>query len=124
MASKAFKGIADVNSLIRDLERVSWKADSKNNLLPQLDKTNPGLTHVSDALGYLLEGQFGLTPERRTAPNVHCLKQERQQERRTTRRSSRWVGCGRLAFDLVSALSVAIDHLDFHAHLFAVAGKH
>jgi hypothetical protein len=46
--------------LIRDLERVSWKADSHDNLLPQLDKTNPGLTHVSDALGYLIESEFGL----------------------------------------------------------------
>ena len=46
--------------LIRDLERVSWKADSHDNLLPQLDKTNPGLTHVSDALGYLIEAEFGL----------------------------------------------------------------
>jgi hypothetical protein len=46
--------------LIRDLERVSWKADSNDNLLPQLDKTNPGLTHVSDALGYLIEAEFGL----------------------------------------------------------------
>jgi hypothetical protein len=36
-------------------ERVSWKADSHANLLPQLDKTNPGLTHVPDALGYLME---------------------------------------------------------------------
>ena len=46
--------------LIRDLERVNWKADSHDNLLPQLDKTNPGLTHVSDALGYLIESEFGL----------------------------------------------------------------
>jgi hypothetical protein len=46
--------------LIRDLERVSWKADSHDNLLPQLDKTNPGMTHVSDALGYLIEAEFGL----------------------------------------------------------------
>ena len=46
--------------LIQDLERVSWKADSHDNLLPQLDKTNPGLTHVSDALGYLIEAEFGL----------------------------------------------------------------
>ena len=46
--------------LIRDLERVSWKADSNDNLLPQLDKTNPGLTHVSDALGYLIESEFAL----------------------------------------------------------------
>jgi hypothetical protein len=46
--------------LIRDLERVRWKADSNDNLLSQLDKTNPGLTHVSDALGYLIEAEFGL----------------------------------------------------------------
>ena len=46
--------------LIRDLERVSWKADSHDNLLSQLDKTDPALTHVSDALGYLLEAEFGL----------------------------------------------------------------
>jgi hypothetical protein len=46
--------------LIRDLERVSWKADGHDNLLSQLDKTNPALTHVSDALGYLLEAEFGL----------------------------------------------------------------
>jgi hypothetical protein len=43
-------------------ERVSWKADSHANLLPQLDKTNPGLTHVPDALGYLMEAEFGLRP--------------------------------------------------------------
>jgi Terminase large subunit, T4likevirus-type, N-terminal/Terminase RNaseH-like domain len=46
--------------LIQDLERVSWKADSHDNLMPQLDKTNPRLTHVSDALGYLIEAEFGL----------------------------------------------------------------
>ena len=51
---------ARCQQLIRDLERVSWKADSHDNLLPQLDKTNPGLTHVSDALGYLLEAECGL----------------------------------------------------------------
>jgi hypothetical protein len=46
--------------LIHDLERVSWKGDSNDNLLPQLDKTNPALTHVSDALGYLIETEFAL----------------------------------------------------------------
>ena len=46
--------------LIRDFEQVVWKADSNRNLLPQLDKANPQLTHVSDALGYLVEGEFGL----------------------------------------------------------------
>jgi hypothetical protein len=46
--------------LIRDLERVSWKADRNENLLPELDKTNPGLTHISDALGYLIVTEFPL----------------------------------------------------------------
>ena len=46
--------------LIRDFEQVVWKADSNRNLLPQLDKANPQLTHVSDALGYLVECEFGL----------------------------------------------------------------
>ena len=46
--------------LICDLERVSWKADSHDNLLPQLEKRNPALTHVSDALGYLIESEFAL----------------------------------------------------------------
>ena len=46
--------------LIRDFEQVVWKADAHDNLLPQLDKSNPELTHVSDALGYLVECEFGL----------------------------------------------------------------
>jgi len=48
--------------LIRDLERVSWKADNHGNLGAQLDKSNPELTHTSDALGYLVEREFGLHP--------------------------------------------------------------
>lgn len=35
--------------LIADLERVSYKENSR-----EIDKTNPELTHVSDALGYLI----------------------------------------------------------------------
>jgi hypothetical protein len=49
--------------LIRDLERVSWKADNHGNLSAQLDKSDPELTHTSDALGYLIEREFGLHPE-------------------------------------------------------------
>ena len=49
--------------LIRDLERVSWKADNHGNLSAQLDKSDPELTHTSDALGYLIERDFGLHPE-------------------------------------------------------------
>jgi Terminase large subunit, T4likevirus-type, N-terminal len=45
--------------LIKDLERVSWKADGHDNLLGQVDKSNPQLTHVSDALGYMIEREFG-----------------------------------------------------------------
>ncbi len=49
--------------LIRDLERVSWKADNHGNLSAQLDKSDPELTHTSDALGYLIEREFALHPE-------------------------------------------------------------
>jgi hypothetical protein len=45
-------------NLIKDLERVTWKAGS-----PLLDKDSDGmLTHISDALGYLAEAEFGLRP--------------------------------------------------------------
>ena len=46
--------------LIRDLECVVWKADGHGNVGAQLDKSDPELTHVSDALGYLVEREFGL----------------------------------------------------------------
>jgi hypothetical protein len=46
--------------LIRDLERVVWKADGHGNVGAQLDKSDPELTHVSDALGYFAEREFGL----------------------------------------------------------------
>jgi len=46
--------------LIRDLERVVWKADGHGNVGAQLDKSDPELTHVSDALGYVVEREFGL----------------------------------------------------------------
>src|SRR3954454_4393943 len=40
--------------LIKDFERVSWAADANGNILPQIDKSDPMRTHVSDALGYKL----------------------------------------------------------------------
>ncbi len=41
--------------LIRDFERVVWKKGT-----PELDQdTDHGLTHISDALGYYLEDEFG-----------------------------------------------------------------
>jgi hypothetical protein len=44
-------------NLIRDLERVTWKDASGI-----LDKDDSALTHLSDALGYFVEAEFGLRP--------------------------------------------------------------
>jgi hypothetical protein len=55
--------------LIRDLERVVWKADAHGNLGAQVDKSDPELTHVSDALGYLIEREFSLRP----SPRIRIL---------------------------------------------------
>jgi hypothetical protein len=46
--------------LMRDLEQVAWKADSNGRMTGEIDKSNAELTHVSDALGYLIEREFGL----------------------------------------------------------------
>jgi hypothetical protein len=43
-----------------DFERVAWKRDANGNTFPVLDKTDPKRTHVSDALGYLVDREFGL----------------------------------------------------------------
>ena len=46
--------------LMADFEQVSWKKDAAGNSIPELDKSNPKRTHVSDAAGYLVEKEFGL----------------------------------------------------------------
>jgi len=46
--------------LVKDLEQVAWKADSNGRMTGEIDKSNAELTHVSDALGYLIEREFGL----------------------------------------------------------------
>jgi hypothetical protein len=49
--------------LTRDLERVNWKADKSGNTTGDIEKKsakNKDLTHVSDALGYLVEREFPL----------------------------------------------------------------
>lgn len=38
--------------LITDLEDIKWKVDAHGNTYPELDKSDPKRTHVSDALGY------------------------------------------------------------------------
>jgi hypothetical protein len=48
--------------LIADLEQVAWRTDPSGNVLGQLDKSDPRRTHISDALGYLVEREFGLRP--------------------------------------------------------------
>lgn len=46
--------------LIRDLERVGWKADPNGNVLADIDKADPMRSHVSDALGYMIATEFGM----------------------------------------------------------------
>lgn len=49
--------------LIQDLERVHWKTDSHGNALADVDKSDPNLTHLSDALGYMIAKEFGMRPK-------------------------------------------------------------
>ena len=46
--------------LITDFERVHWKTDANGNMLPDIDKSDPLRTHMSDALGYVIAYEFGM----------------------------------------------------------------
>jgi len=46
--------------LIRDLERVRWKADANGNALGDQDDSDPLRTHASDALGYYVAREFSM----------------------------------------------------------------
>jgi len=46
--------------LIKDYEQVKWKADSNGNILGDIDKSSKDLTHISDAVGYLIDAEFGM----------------------------------------------------------------
>jgi hypothetical protein len=46
--------------LVQDLERVRWNRDAHGNLLPQIDKSDRARTHLTDALGYMIEFEFGM----------------------------------------------------------------
>jgi hypothetical protein len=48
------------NELRKDLQQVVWKADIAGKLTGDIDKSDKRRTHVSDALGYLIEEEFGL----------------------------------------------------------------
>lgn len=45
--------------LRKDLTNVRWKRDLNGNTTGQLDKTQPDLTHISDAMGYFFDFKFG-----------------------------------------------------------------
>jgi hypothetical protein len=47
--------------LILDLERVRWKTDAHGNTLAEMDKSDSERTHVSDALGYMIARDFGMS---------------------------------------------------------------
>jgi len=46
--------------LLKDFDQVTWKEDSNGNMTGEIDKSNSERTHTSDALGYLVEEEFGL----------------------------------------------------------------
>ena len=46
--------------LIEDLERVQWKRDAHGHVLNQIDKSDRNRTHLTDALGYVAEFEFGM----------------------------------------------------------------
>ena len=46
--------------LLRDFEQVRCKIDGHGNALPELDKSDPQRTHISDALGYYIAREFAM----------------------------------------------------------------
>lgn len=46
--------------LMADFEQVAWKTDPNGNTLGQIDKSDPKRTHASDALGYMVDVEFGI----------------------------------------------------------------
>jgi len=63
---------ATCKELIKDLEQVCWKTDPHGNPLIGLDKSDRMRTHVSDAVGYLIEREFPMRPAKgeRTGPMI------------------------------------------------------
>lgn len=46
--------------LVKDLKKVRWDQDSSGNSTGLLDKSDKDRTHISDALGYMIEYNYGL----------------------------------------------------------------
>jgi phage terminase large subunit len=59
---------ARCKTLIADLEQVAWKEDANKNQIAELDKTNPLLSHISDACFYLVSEEFGLRQRGQAMP--------------------------------------------------------
>ena len=56
--------------LIMDFERVRWKTDSDNNMLQEIDKSDPARSHLSDALGYFIAREFGMLGQFGEQPGI------------------------------------------------------
>ena len=52
----------DCHELITDLEQVHWRTNVKGSSLHEIDKSDPKRTHLSDALGYMIEKEFPMKP--------------------------------------------------------------
>ena len=48
--------------LTRDLEQVMYKTDGSGNQMDGFNTSNPLLTHISDAFGYMIAEEFGINP--------------------------------------------------------------
>jgi len=46
--------------LVKDFKKVKFQQDSAGNSTGLLDKSDKKRTHISDALGYMVEYNFGL----------------------------------------------------------------
>jgi hypothetical protein len=46
--------------LVRDFQRVKWQTDAGGNSTGVLDKKDKKRTHISDALGYMVEYKYGM----------------------------------------------------------------
>jgi hypothetical protein len=58
--------------LIRDLKEVAWKHDRFGNRINDLSETVPELTHLSDALCYLVWSEFRFRPPCGLRPGTVC----------------------------------------------------
>ena len=56
--------------LIQDFERVHWKTDSDGNAQAEIDKSDTQLSHLSDALGYMIAKEFAMRSKGGAMPGI------------------------------------------------------